>query len=542
MHDTLPARVPAPGRLILLLVLVGMGAPLAYTLFTRHTWEDFYITYRFSRNLCAGQGLVYEPGRRVHGFTSPLGVLLPALAFELTGRDDMALDLFRAVSIAAFAAACLLGAQAVFRATGSAAGMILFGLWSAVDAKSIAFSTNGMETAFMLLFLASAVYLMTAACPDRWLARGLLWSGLMWTRPDGCVFIACLVVMEMMMNAGSGERGARSVLFKSLAKSAVLAGLLYLPWFAWAWLYYGSPIPNTVRAKAPPDYWQYLATVAQHLPDYFIKRAQTVFTPIYAATFGGWPAWTGPMSVALSLGAFLYWTLPMGNRLGRAASASFALLMVYAMCISEFYPWYVPPLTWLATLTWVCAAAQWIGAPLAYVRWPVLAGLCAGCLASGYLSVMMARQMKMQQSIVEAEQRIPLGRWLAKNVPPNDRVYVECLGYLGYFSGRRMLDWPGLVSPEVVRLRREGYDLHTVVPVLEPEWVVLRPTEADHLMELTGMRDEYRHVETFDIRQRLNDLARTESSRFAKRSLPGAGYLHVDAVFLVFRRQPSTSR
>src|SRR6516162_11698817 len=127
MSDTPSNSALAPRRLVLLLVAVCMGAPLAYTLFTRHTWEDFYITYRFSRNLCAGQGLVYEPGRRVHGFTSPLGVLLPALAFEITGRDDMALDLFRAVSIAAFAAACLLGAQAVYRATGWPAGMILFG-------------------------------------------------------------------------------------------------------------------------------------------------------------------------------------------------------------------------------------------------------------------------------------------------------------------------------------------------------------------------------------------------------------------------------
>ena len=135
-----------------------------------------------------------------------------------------------------------------------------------------------------------------------------------------------------------------------------------------------------------------------------------------------------------------------------------------------------------------------IALPRTYVRAPVVTLLCGACLASGYLSVMMARQMKMQQSIVEAEQRIPLGRWLAKNVPPNERVYVECLGYLGYFSGRRMLDWPGLVSPEVVRLRREGHDIHTVIPVLEPEWLVLRPADADRLRELKGMRQEYEHV------------------------------------------------
>jgi hypothetical protein len=178
-------------------------------------------------------------------------------------------------------------------------------------------------------------------------------------------------------------------------------------------------------------------------------------------------------------------------------------------------------------LVWTCAAAQLIAVPRAYVRWPVVGLLCGGCLASGYLSVMMARQMKMQQSIVEAKQRIPLGRWLAKNVQANDRVYVECLGYLGYFSGRRMLDWPGLVSPEVVRLRRAGHDLHTVIPVLKPEWLVLRPKDADRLMQLPGMPEAYTMVQKFDIADRLRELG----------SVSGPGYLRIDAVFLIFKRR-----
>ena len=50
--------------------------PTAYTLYTNHIWEDFFITFRHSQNLCEGKGLVYNEGERVHGFTSPLGVLL----------------------------------------------------------------------------------------------------------------------------------------------------------------------------------------------------------------------------------------------------------------------------------------------------------------------------------------------------------------------------------------------------------------------------------------------------------------------------------
>src|SRR5579871_1010837 len=43
--------------------------PLGYAAYTGHIWEDYFITFRYSQNLVEGQGLVYNPGERVHGFT-----------------------------------------------------------------------------------------------------------------------------------------------------------------------------------------------------------------------------------------------------------------------------------------------------------------------------------------------------------------------------------------------------------------------------------------------------------------------------------------
>src|ERR1700756_5101902 len=88
--------------------LMALAVPLAYSLYTNEIWEDFFITFRFSRNLCEGKGLVYNIGERVHGFTSPLGVLLPALTYWLTGKSSYvaALWAFRIISIAAFAGGC----------------------------------------------------------------------------------------------------------------------------------------------------------------------------------------------------------------------------------------------------------------------------------------------------------------------------------------------------------------------------------------------------------------------------------------------------
>ena len=132
-----------------LLLLLVLAAPAAFTLITGNIWEDFFITYRSSLNLLHGHGLVYEAGRRVHTFTSPLGTLLPAGLAGLAGTDDpqAVMALFRIVAVAALGAAWWLAAARL--RSGLALGVAAL-LW-AFDVKTAAFSTNGMETALLIL-------------------------------------------------------------------------------------------------------------------------------------------------------------------------------------------------------------------------------------------------------------------------------------------------------------------------------------------------------------------------------------------------------
>jgi hypothetical protein len=52
----------------------------------------------------------------------------------------------------------------------------------------------------------------------------------------------------------------------------------------------------------------------------------------------------------------------------------------------------------------------------------------------------------MEQSL------IPLGRWLGAHAPPDALVATPDIGAIGYFSGRRVLDLGGLISPRMVPL------------------------------------------------------------------------------------------
>src|ERR1700712_3330783 len=78
---------------------------LLYAGYTDHRWEDWYITYRASKNLATGHGLTFTVGERVYSYTSPLGVLLPAAASLLTGNssDAAALWIFRVFGAVALA-------------------------------------------------------------------------------------------------------------------------------------------------------------------------------------------------------------------------------------------------------------------------------------------------------------------------------------------------------------------------------------------------------------------------------------------------------
>src|SRR5216110_2480068 len=98
------------GRTMLAVIAAAFVLPLIFALYTGHVWEDFYITFRSSKNLAGGRGLVFQPGERVHTFTSPLGVLVPAACSLLAGAnaDVAALWLFRLISAALLAATAAL--------------------------------------------------------------------------------------------------------------------------------------------------------------------------------------------------------------------------------------------------------------------------------------------------------------------------------------------------------------------------------------------------------------------------------------------------
>jgi len=64
-----------PGPFLLALVV---GAGIAWAWHLRWVGDDAYISFRYARNLIEGNGLVFNPGERVEGYTNFLWTVLMA--------------------------------------------------------------------------------------------------------------------------------------------------------------------------------------------------------------------------------------------------------------------------------------------------------------------------------------------------------------------------------------------------------------------------------------------------------------------------------
>jgi hypothetical protein len=528
-----PSPLPL-GRIVLLAGLLFFLMPLAYALYTGQVWEDFFITFRYSRNLALGNGLVFEQGERVHGFTSPINVLVPALFDRLNGSQSYEAPLwaFRVLSAAAFACAGLLVIRLLQQTSGVRdVAPLIFTLLLLLDFKAVAFSANGQETAFVLFFLALAFVCVYRGPEENWRMLGISWAGLLWTRPDGSVYIAILGLATLAFGTAPARKQV-----PALVRAALLCAVLYLPWFLSAWVYYGTPVPHTVVAKAigRVDAPTGVALVKRVLEGVVDVAALTA-APIYV-NLGSWPAWIDYLCLALGLFCAVYWLIPSADSLGRMSSFVYLLACFYLSYYGATgyngvpFPWYLPPVNFFGLIVLARAPATLLG-KIASLQSAVVGArlLQAGIVAGlAVIFVMGCRQIRVQQKEIELGVRVPVGLWLAQNVAPSETVYSEALGYFGFFSQRHMLDWPGLVSPHVVQARRNGHnDFFSVIQALRPDWLVLRPYELGDVGRVQLLEKDYELAKDFEASPGLAYYA----------SMPGFNYLQMDRAFVILKRK-----
>jgi hypothetical protein len=135
----------------------------------------------------------------------------------------------------------------------------------------------------------------------------------------------------------------------------------------------------------------------------------------------------------------------------------------------------------------------------------------AGLLALGLFGMAHLRQIRtviVQDQFVEDSLRAPIGLWFHEHARPNERILLEPIGYVGYFSQRPILDMIGLVSPEVFRSYTTPHALADMVARFRPEWLCIRPAEMKSIRsgDNTLLDTEYEYVREFHVPGRSPDF------------------------------------
>jgi len=515
---------------ILFISLTALVA-IIYPLVTNHIWEDFYITFRHSKNLVDGYGLVYQPGERVHGFTSAINTLLPAFFYWITNNSfDLTIWLYRLTSIAAL----IYGGFFLLRKIqkihpDNFITPLLFALLFTFQAKTIMFTTNGQEAGFMILFLLPSLFFAYEGFETNWKWAGICWAGLIYTRPDGVIYIALLSIATVTFGHSSLKSKADMT---ALFRTAIVCAVLYLPWFIFVWIYYGSPIPHTISAKAGlgGDFLSDIIHSLQAIISFNPTVGVLALEPTYYH-FGGWPYWIKIYAFISWIISSIYWLIPGNDRLGRFVSFIYTMLIFYLSFLqfrAAVYPWYFPPAEILSIFI-LSSAIYHLPKKLSMfsLTSTYLLGISL-LLAATNIFFMTLNQISIQQNIIENGNRKQIGLWLNKNKQDGDSVFLEPLGYIGYYSNAKMLDWPGLVSPEVATIKKDkkGHPYPRIIKQLKPDWVILRPQEIPPLQATDWFLDKYKAVKVFNVKDRLDQYE----------YIPGRNYLDFDSIFYIFKK------
>lgn len=458
---TLISEHPIAAAFITLAVLVRV----LFWAYTGRIWEDALITLAPARNVWAGNGLTHHLSEaRVHSFTSPISVLVPLIGESV----HQGLFLLRLSSILAAVAAIYFAYRIGCLLKFHASAQVLVLGYLAVDQLQIFFGMAGMETQMAVaIFLANIYYLLRKKKLLLGLTAGL---GIL-ARPE-FIFVPAVVGLYLFF------RRRRDLPVVIGAFTCVAA-----PWYLFAYLYYGSIVPNTIVAKSlsgrQAPFRQPLSVVWNH----FLQSWKNI------APFKEWFFVThAPIAdffIAAAVAAVLLLAAAGVLRALRsrephilAIASIFAIFVSYRSLsvLSTYYMWYLPP--FLALLFLVAGyGLSWLACRES--RLAMAVGIFVAVAYGIHIPFSFAAERLVQRDI-ECGVRFKTGVILNSMMGPTDTVILEPLGYIGYAAfNKTTYDYPGLSSKVVVRaLSKMGQtQISDLISELRPSFVVLRPSE-----------------------------------------------------------------
>lgn len=427
---------------IVCIILIAVSRDRAY--------DDPFITYRYAQNVRAGLGFVYNPGQRVLSTTTPLYTLVLA-SLGLVWSDLPTLsNVIGIVSLMVCGLFVYRLGQASGNARAGAIGALLFPF------SPLMVSTIGAETCFYTMLVLGALCLQSE---EKYGGAMLMAALATLTRSDG-VLVAGVLFLDYVLR------------YRRLPWSAALVYCLVIaPWYLFSWAYFGSPFPVTLLAKQQQGQMAISQSFAAGFRDLLVSRLRS--------------CWSLPGTLLLLLG--WYTISAKASRWLLILAWGCTYFVAYVLLGVSRYFWYYAPLVPVGVVgvgmgvSWLWT---WCGRRSSAVAQSLLrTALVAAAMLPQVRATALASSYRDPRASIYRD----VGTWLAENTPPDALVGTLEVGIIGYYAGRQMVDFAGLIQPAVAEqmTRDTTYDdtAQWAVGTYSPDYVVMNPSWFPELME-----------------------------------------------------------
>jgi hypothetical protein len=430
-----------PTWLLAIYMLLSAGG--IYLAFQQWGYDDPYITFRYARNIAHGLGFVYNPDARILSTTTPFFTLLLAAGALLKIPIPPLANLLGAIGLVA-GGICLWDLGKSWKSPQvSWAGLLLYPTFP------LLVSTLSSE---MPVYLAFCLGAFAFFARQRYTLAAILGGAATLTRPDGILLAGLLLVAYYLFSNRKKNRpistgGIKPVwLLKQLYDQTPLSGFivflaLILAWSSFSWFYFGSLLPTTLATKQQQG----------------LMVNSLLFAPGFLEILQSYTAWPYLLELILALAGgilvlrqsrvwflFLAWTL--------VYFSAYSLLGV-----SRYFWYYAPLVPGFITLVGLGLSIPITDffPPSTHSRSNIWRTITSKQLMVGaIMTVLLGAQItQLAQAREVVDWRLALyrtvGEWLAIHTPKQSTVGTLEVGIIGYYSQRPMVDFAGLIQPEI---------------------------------------------------------------------------------------------
>jgi hypothetical protein len=518
---------------IYLVVFLFLLAVTARVLPGPRTIDDSFITYRYARNILAGNGFVYNPDERVLGTTTPFYTILLTVLGSISGGvnapfPNIALILNALADGIVCILLYLLGKKLRSPIAGLGAGLA----W-AIAPYSVTFSIGGLETSVFVLLIVSITYCYLVG----WFIPAALLSALaLLTRPDAILLVGPLILDRCIQYYRLFKPGYEDNVSNDIPivqKQKVIRELLgemcvfvipLLLWGIFSMVYFGNPIPHSIAAKS----------VAYRLPAdaAFTRLLQHYATPFMDnLTFG-----VSGIGIGLVLYPFLYLvgslhSVRFTSRIWPFLLYPWLYFLVYSIANPLIFRWYLtPPLTALFLVILIGAdqtiqrLAGWISKKL-FKRKDIPRSTLSSGVSIVFVVIipcLMLSRGWTSHPDHGLSRPAPLMAWYnlelfykkaadqliddLKNDDAQPLLAAGDVGVLGYFTGMRILDTVGLNSTQSVKYYPADPSYYIINYAIPPDLILDLKPDIIVILEIYGrgglIKDE-RFQEFYHLRNKI---------------------------------------